>query len=289
MGRKEIAMGDNLKTTLHRYSFSLDRADDARAYAELREKLSATNGECFAVNGTGNDGAPEGPIELETTHLFSNQWNTAPIGESSTGYRVFDWCEWIFYSNGKRTRRRSGYWLEITDEMREIRRNTNVCGYCGHQERAQRGLVFCDRCLDSPYLKPTELHLTRMMSTEHAWPEREPLTDAERAHLMPEYVRRQTTGADSRNAQRLVKQRANVVAKHEKAISDATSERDGMLWLMDRGFPIDNVIYYNHVGRFGFGWQSPVSDEVASEILGWISEFPFPYQIKGISRTWEGG
>jgi len=46
------------------------------------------------------------------------------------------------------------------------------------------------------------------------------------------------------------------------------------------GIKIDNCIYYSHTDRFSFGWRSPVSAEVVSEILNVISEFPFLYEIK---------
>lgn len=52
-----------------------------------------------------------------------------------------------------------------------------------------------------------------------------------------------------------------------------------MIWLLDHGLPLDNVIYYSHTDKFGFGWRSPVSPEVKSKILDLMSEFPFNYEI----------
>lgn len=266
-----------MKTTLHTYTIDIKSKGGYEEWNTLCCRLAATNGRPMRVLADPErDRLEPGEVELELEHLFSNQWNTATN-------RVFDWYEGV-YPNASL---KHGHYLDITDEMREIRRNTNVCGYCGHQEAAAKGLVFCDRCLDSPYLKEPDLFLTRMMSVE-TWPaDRAPLTEAELAHLMSEYVRRQTTGADSRNAQKLAKHRRDIEKKFEKAVGDATAERDGMLWLMDRGFDIDNVIYYTHTQRFGFGWRSPVSDAVASKLLEVVSEFPFAYEIKGVSRSWE--
>mgnify|MGYP000721086373 CR=1 FL=1 len=60
----------------------------------------------------------------------------------------------------------------------------------------------------------------------------------------------------------------------------AKAEHDGMIWLMDHGISIDNVIYYNHTGKFSFGWRTPLAKDVVSRILDVISEFPFAYEIK---------
>lgn len=72
-----------------------------------------------------------------------------------------------------------------------------------------------------------------------------------------------------------------------KDTRNATTERDGKLWIWDHGFSLDNVIYYSHTGRFCFGWRQPVSDSVASKLLDVMSEFPFPYTIKSESKTYE--
>jgi hypothetical protein len=273
-------MPATLKTVLHKYRLNLDNADDRKEYEELTAKLNDGRHwmNCSADTKDKGKSAPAGEIELETEHLFSNQWNTA------CGFRVFDWYEGI-YSN---KRIKEGHWLEITDEMREIRRNTLVCGYCGNKEPAAKGYVFCEKCLDSEYLKEDDLFLLRMLPVEQNMPKRPELTAAELNWLKPQYVERQTTGANSRNANRLRKQRFDIAAKRTKAIRVANEEAEGMIWLMDNNISIDNVIYYSHTEKFCFGWRQPVSDSVASRLLEIISEFPFAYEIKGESRNWEG-
>ena len=109
---------------------------------------------------------------------------------------------------------------------------------------------------------------------------RAPLTEAERGALMPRYVDRQTTGADSRNARKLAEQRARLIKDYADTVAKAKAEHDGMIWLMDHGISIDNVIYYNHTGKFSFGWRTPLAKDVVSRILDVISEFPFAYEIK---------
>lgn len=77
-----------------------------------------------------------------------------------------------------------------------------------------------------------------------------------------------------------------MLSKYESEKRSNEIEKEGMLWLWDKGFSLDNVIYYSHTGKFGFGWRSPLSDVVASKLLDIISEFPFPYEIKSESKTY---
>jgi len=268
-----------VKTTLHTYCFDIRNPEEKAAYAGLCEKLKGMGLSCFETwGGTGHyhpltaiDGRE---IELETAHVFSNQWNTAPIdGFSEKGYRVFDWAQDYPINFSKSIKR--GHYLDQTTEMDEVRRNRKKCGYCGHQETAQTGHVFCPKCIGSEYLKADELHLTRMQYVTDEG-KRAPLTDAERAHLMPLYIAAQTKKVKAETE----KARAEVIDKCEKAVKNAETERDGFLWLMDHGVNTHNVIYYSHNNTFSFGWRSPVSPEVESALLDVISEFPFPYEIK---------
>lgn len=167
-------------------------------------------------------------------------------------------------------------------EMIEIRRNTNKCPYCGKQEPAAKGYVFCPHCLDSEYLTEDYLlkGMTRMRAIDEDHNELKPLTDAERAHLLPLYREAQLHGNTERGKARIAKQRQDIERNARAAIRNAETERAGMLWLMDHGINISNVIYYSHTGRFGFGWRQPLGGEVLSGLLDIITEFPFPYDIE---------
>jgi hypothetical protein len=289
-----------IKTTIHTYNFDVSRPDEAATYAELRARLKATPGrghQMVSWSPGRGDGhywhvqqrlGAEAEIELETGHLFGNQWNTAPCAGSDKGLRVFDWAEDAHDSGTYNTPQgmaprdvRRGHYLDITDEMRELRAETVACGYCGKQQPAEGAATFCDKCLDSPYLKEADLHLLRLRPVDQDRPhaQRAPLTEAERAELFPRFVDRQTTGANSRNAAKMTKQRADVIAKADKATKNAEEERKGMLWLLDRGFNLDNVLYYSHTGRFSFGWRGALSDDVTARLLDVLSEFPAEYEL----------
>lgn len=284
-----------MKTTLHAYRFDTREPDERAAYEALRETLRATPGRGEWMHSWGGAGHylewARKPVEvtLESDFIFDNQWNTAPIeGVSDKGYRVFDWAE--NYQRDGQEHIKAGHYLDITDEMREVRRNTHKCGYCGAHEPAAKGYVFCPHCIGSEYLKMSDLPLTRMMPAGERRKEFPPLSEAEKAHLLPLYREAQLHGHTERDKKRIAKARADVIAKASKKTANAARERDGFLWFMDRGIKTDNLIYYNHTGRFCFGWRSAVDDELRAALLDVVSEFPFPYDIKcSDGRTLSGG
>lgn len=287
-----------MQTTIHIFRFDTATPEGKADWLAFKAEKAKTHPRPMESLGNGSglsrgfyywpdlDGAP---VTLEPgdklQNLFDNQWNAAPIPGDTTanGRRLFDWAIECEYDNrGRRTPLRQGHWLEQTAEMREVRRNTYVCGYCGHKEAAQRGAVFCPQCIGSEYLTEKDLPLLRMLPVESSFNEkRKPLSEAERAHLLPLYVQAQTHGHTARDKARIAKARADVLADYAKTTDAATAKRDGLLWLMDRGIRTDNVIFYPHTGRFAFGWRTPLdADRLASLQAAIGAEFPFPYDIK---------
>lgn len=266
-----------IKSYLHTYYYNLDNQEDRKAYSLLVERLTKDR-KCFSCIPSRDGRSPDaGPIEIETKHLFSNQYNT------TSGFRVFDWFEKVYEYKAIK----EGHYIDLTEELQELKRNTLVCGFCGHQEPAAKGNVFCDQCLDSEYLKESEIHLLRLKPVMYSWPKRDPLTEAEKAWLMPQYTERQFTGKSSRNAQKLLQQRKELKEKYDKETLAAREEYDGLTWLMDRRVSIDNVIYYSHIRKFSFGWRFPVSEDVKNRLLDALVEFPFAYEIKAESGKLE--
>lgn len=273
---------NTIKTVLKSYYFNLANADEKTAYAELCNMLKDRGSKVFESHGGGSHYkkfAKDGiEVELETKHIFDNQWNAAPIeGVTEKGLRVFDWALDACLPNKNI---KCGHYLEMTEEMVNLRNNTLACGYCGHQEiKTEQSPEFCPHCIDSEYLTKDQLHLTRLQTVSNKQ-DRKELTDDELAELLPKYIHAQTYGNNERDKARLAKQRTDLLNERDNKIKTANTKHDGMIWLLDNGLKIDNVIYYNHTNRFSFGWRSPVSAEVVSEILEKIKEFPFDYEIK---------
>jgi hypothetical protein len=279
-------MPPTINTVIRVYHFDISKQEQAKDYQDLKRKLVGYPHRMHSSN-MGNVGhyalveSLDGQtIQLETEHLFNNQWNTAPIaGVSDKGLRVFDWAS----DAGLRNKNiRQGHYLEQTDEMRELRRNTMCCNYCGKQEPAAKGNVFCPHCIGSEYLTEKDLFLTRMtpIDQDEFVKSLPALTEAEREHLLPLYKEAQLHGHTAHDKQRIAKLRADIAAEYTKITSDATTKRDGFTWLMDNGVKTDNVIFYSHTGIFCFGWRTPLNTERLSGILEIISEFHWPYEIK---------
>ncbi len=284
---------DTIKTVIHEYFFNTRNKEEAEAYKELEAKLTAMGLKCFNSHGGASHYNPKLnglTLELETKHLFNNQWNTAPIPNvSEKGLRVFDWAQDAGGSDrgqewGAGSHIKKGHWLEQTPEIKALRDNRMACGYCGHQEQAQKGNVFCPNCIDSEYLESKQLFLTRMKPVSDT-KDRAPLTEAESAYLLPLYKQAQITGVTARGVARIAKEREDIEKTYKKDMHNTQVEHDGKLWLLDHGIHA-SVIYYNHTGRFGFGWRANGLDkEIVSELLDAITEFPYPYDIKCADGT----
>lgn len=272
---------DGLQCEIVVYRLNVSKPEEKAAYDALCQECEAQGSKLMRVYAMekGYKLGPSRTVTLETKHLFGDQWNTAPDEHSELGFRVHNWYEEIVPNANIRI----GHYLKITQEMRDVCAATFKCGYCGAEYYgAHNEGAFCSKCLDSAYLQEKDLHLLRLLPVNILGSHKDsraPLTEDERAWIMPLYVARQTTGTDSRNAQRLAKQRKDLLHDYEVTVTHEKTKRDGMLWLMDHGISIDNVIYYSHTGRFGFGWRTPLSEQVASALLDLLCEFPFDYDI----------
>lgn len=268
----------NIKTVLHAYSFYINEPEGKAAYAELCERMKAAGVKCFETHGGGSHYMPEieGYIELETKHIFDNQWNSAPRANGHNGYRIFDWAQ--DYLPNRNPHLKRGHWLEMTDEMRAVRLDTHACGYCGRQCAAADATPFCPHCIGSEYLTPKDFPLTRMQPV-NIKRDRAALTESELTERVALWKVAQIHGTTERDKKRIADRRARILADYEKVTKNALTERDGMLWLMDRGIT-ESAIYYSHTGRFGFGWRRDVPDELRADLLESLAEFPFPYDIK---------
>lgn len=281
-----------MKTIFHAYRFDTGIPSEKIAWEALRCRLVEEVGLSNHMHSHGGnrhymprlDGRE---ITLETEYLFNNQWNTAPIdGISESGLRVFDWAQDSLWNAGRENQwLKQGHWLEQTAEMREIRRNRTCCGYCGKQEPAAKGYVFCPHCIDSQFLKSTDLYLTRMRSID-AKRGRPPLTDAERAYLTPLYTQAQLHGTTARGKARLTKDRREVIAEYQRTVSQAAEQADAANWILDR-FPnlLENWIYYKGTKVHSIGWRTPLDNDTYEMIREAFETFPFVYEIKLIGGS----
>lgn len=272
-------MSDTIKTILRTFEFNTRTPEGRDAWREFEAARKAgppCHGPVAAAVYFPFRDLDGVEVTLETKHLFNNQWNTA------CGRRVFDFALESDFGQFAPSGVRRGHWLEQTAEMRDLRRNTNACGYCGHQEAVARGSVFCPKCIGSEYLTEKDLHLTRMCPVDEygiGLKNRPPLSKAESAHLLPLFVEAQTFGNNERDRARIAAKRKDILRRRDVAIKNANAEFDGLTWLMDQGLKTENVIYYGRTGRFSFGWRTKLSAGEVSRLLEVIGEFPGSYDI----------
>ena len=214
-------------------------------------------------------------INLNTDYLFEDQWSTVE-GFRLHNKSLFEWPALHI---------KEGYYIRQNPQMIAVLQGTAKCGHCSHQAPVGEK-DFCDKCISSPYLEVSHLHLLRMEPIEA--PERragkplktprsaKPLTQEEHAVVMPRYVEAQTKLRE----QQAAKLRADVEAGLSKVIELATIKRDGMIWILDAGIPTENLIFYPHIRTFCFGWRNPVSKEVRAELVEKLKQFPFDFEIK---------
>jgi hypothetical protein len=277
--------GKVLSTRLHSYWFNVANATEREAYEKMCAEIKANSvgrGQWMNCISTSKESREWGngtcTVELETNFLFGNQWNTSADSPAKPNARVFDWYE-EYMPQGMNKNIKSGHWLEITPDMAAIRRTTLQCGYCGkHYPDGKPG--FCSACLDSPYLKETELYLLRLLPVADSFGgNRAKLTDVEQAELLPLYVTRQTTGSESRALKARQAQFQRIEEKHRKEKAAVEEEYRGMLWLWDHSVSLENVIYYSQTQKFSFGWREPLAESVKSRLLDLLCEFPFEYEF----------
>lgn len=271
-----------LFAVVHTYQFDTSKAAELAAFKELHAKLSAMGLKCMESRGgelhlTFGRKAEGKEVRLDLGCVFADQWNTAPIdGVSECGLRLHDWAQ--DYRPGNSLTLKQGYWMEQTEGMAEVRRNTLKCGYCGHMEQAAKGLDFCPACIGNEHLNASDLHLLRLLPLVGSQ-KRAELTEAESARLVPLWRAAKLHGNTARDKAALIKQRADHMAKYDKVCAHALKERDGYIWMMDNGIRTTNAIYYSHTGRFGFGWNKPVEPELLAELKAVLVNAPFEYDI----------
>lgn len=256
-----------ITTELHTYRFNIEDDTQRAEYEALCERLEQDR-KCsrgHASSRSPSSALQAGLVELEIKHLFADQW-------TSTTHQLYDWYEAIYPNECVK----DGYYLTITPEMRDLRRTTRKCGYCGAMYFKGEGDVFCDKCLGNRHLKQEELSLLRLLPIKLRNPKYPKLTEAEQEFLLPLYVAHQTTA----NVLKLQRQREKIEADRKKQIDKANTHADGLLWLLDHGVSIENVIYYEYRDAFCFGWRTAVDEDVASALIEKLTDFPFPYEIK---------
>ena len=273
-----------MQTTIHFYCFDTDYKEQKEAYEKLKTYLKSKNLKCFETWGTGcghyfiknklfeNSNQTSGLVELDTSSLFNNQWNT------TNHFRVFDWAQ-DYIPKSERNCVKRGHYLDITQDIIDIRKNTFYCRYCGSKINKQdMKNAFCTGCIGSGYLKETDLNLLRLSPICDSHKKRSKLTEVELDYLLPIFITAQTKITGEKNRENLQK----LKEEQNKKLKTMKIELDGYTWLTENNINQDNVIFYNHTKTFCFGWRGSegLDKGVKKELKNKLVNFPFNYEIK---------
>lgn len=265
-----------MKTTIHTYNYAINTPTGLADYNTMCQSLQSLGLKKLRSWGGKPHYCPEldgHEIELDTTRLSNNQWNTV------TGLRVFDWAE-DYITGSAASWLRRGHYLKQTNEMRAARHDTVACGYCGHQLPAISDNVWCDKCIDSEYLTEDDLFLLRLQRIDDP-KDRPPLSDTEASVLKKRFLEAQLYGSTERGRSRIAANYAKVERDYEIAVKNAENKKAAALWVLDH-FPglYQNWVYYNHTGKSCFGWRRPLTEREYIQLSSSIADFPGEYEIK---------
>jgi len=271
-----------IKTKIKYYRYDISKDTEKAKYNKLCKELQKTRNLFDCISLTNYEQKTnffnkikalekKGFIELETKFIFNDQWNT---NKENFNLRVLDWNEEIHPNKD----RKEGYYLEITKEMQDIRRNTFKCGFCGKQYLNPK-IKFCKDCLDSEFLKVEELRLLRLKNVSDKTGIK-PLTTEELNKLMPIYKKAQIEGTTERGKARIKGLRDNLYKEMIDTRKKATIKHNGFIWLLDKGINTNNCIYYEHTNIFSFGWRNPIDKAIIEDLRKELKDFPYAFEIK---------
>lgn len=272
-----------MKTIIHYYDYWLDGNAVLLEYESLFEKLTNKGLECCVAVSSGNHDfmqkikALDGKeVEFDLTHIFNNQWNTVPIeGVSNIGLRVHDWYE----AAGMNYKRKCGYWLEQTDEMKQLRANTYRCGYCA-AKYFQPKFKWCQSCYSSRYITvdflPSLYLVPLSLNDKQAGRVRAKLAK------VPQELIDAFTKANTEMFRKYHEDMQNSkLAQIQSKMRAIEVEYEIFKTLIDSGvltetsIDIDNVIYYDHSQQVCFGWRNSLSEQKRKALMLKLDEIGF--------------
>lgn len=252
-----------MKITVKKYYYNISDEKEQTEYEKLCGVLKGRGLKLFDFIAVKNNTQIDGSFELETEHLFNNQFNAGD-------YRCFDWCEFIYPNRNIK----QGHYVTVCPGfgyLQHLRHTTRQCGYCGKLYR-ESDQQWCDSCLGSQYLERDELRLlkTHFIDQDRSFNTEPPVW------MFVEYDRQQKEG----RLIRVEKDKQAALARCEEDIKSARIQYNGFKLIIESGLDYENCIYYNHVGRFCFGWRKPLTEAEKIEIGDKLKKFPYDYDMK---------
>lgn len=287
---------DVLTVGFRYYRFDTSYDDECRAYQDLCADVRQRNGGSYIARQTLGSWNPSKEyqafhsalqvyglnnttIDIDTTHLFKDQFNTPKGVVTANGIRVYLWAEYSYPNAAIK----EGYFL-IDDQniLKNRLATTYNCGYCGAQYPEAKAAALnycCDSCISSPLLKLDHIHMLKLIPMIDGNKKR--AFDADQlAQVKDAVINAQLQATQTRAAAYFPKKLEELKANHEKALKHLNHEFNAMQWLLNHNISIEDVIYYNHKNLLSFGWRGDgMEPEKAEKLKALLNGFPFEYEI----------
>ena len=266
-----------MKTQLHKYKFDVSIPEEAAEYENLTARLKAEKGRAkkwthrpVLVMGSDKgyhlyESLVNSEVELSETFVTNNQWN-------SEGRRLFDWYELDLPAK----KLRYGYYLDITQEIKDIRHNTKKCGYCGKHVDTD----YHTDCLASENITPDNFSLLLVKRVD----------DTSDRPELPKYLFDRFLGVwKTIREQKAINsiQDTDDTFKVAQEARRASEEKEHQLRLrlLGMGISKDMYIYYTHKDKLVFGWNNPINKYLVHDLKVKLETTDLNWEIKTTEGT----
>lgn len=207
-------------------------------------------------------------FELDPTHLFEDQFNTA------CGLRLFDQCR-IKYPNKDL---KVGYIVTNLDELNAARSKVRKCGYCGNQLEAPSQAEWCPKPhLDIPF---DRIHLTYLRSLYKPQLATQEQVEARCVEVWPLHLSNPDSPIYN---QKIAERITDLSARKTAAMKKIDEEMTIISKLANLGVPyhlIENCIYYDHKQAVCFGWRNCLSARDKELLQSLLTDVEFKVEYK---------
>jgi len=248
-------------------------------------------------------------ISASSNNLYEDKYKVEEFNNVKTKPELMNIMYDFMLINHKNDKLRMGYFIDTKSESyKKLKsmRSKYSCGFCkalyneydwsvlnrpdgfdasGQENYAQYddNRYWCTCCLSSPHLNFDDLKLLELKKmTVHNKKYDEPIPDK----IEQMYKKAQGIGLDSNPNSSWRKKVANIIPdilkQNNERIINAITETNGYTILLNSGVlykitDLDNVIYYHHDNRFGFGWKHPLDKVEYVELNLRLKNIKFPY------------
>lgn len=249
-----------MKAAIKYFRLNLEKSEDLKMWAKLQKEHNFWRNEDQKQNmceqkrmsqeyGDKIKALDGKTVEIDTKHLFANQFNTV------CGLRMHPSYQWVFFNK----KIISCYVVTLPKEYKTLLNNTLQCGYCGkqyHTNDLNHNDNYCNSCLGSEYLKTDQLYMLKLQAISDKTNRTEPTEPTEQFKAIKKVHK--VLQKDFR-LKKQAKRFASDLEKNKTERIDIIKQNEVFTILLKNYIDIENCIFYSHKKVFSFGWRSSLS------------------------------